>query len=91
MATVLQVCTTEELLPVVRFSVGKKKLNAKIFIKKYFLFMVDPSDFHLSSPLNNRVGGRRFPVHEEVGTEVGKQLRQQSKNFYDAGFDALVK
>jgi hypothetical protein len=28
---------------------------------------------------------------EEVETEVRKRLRQQSKDFYAAGFDALVK
>jgi hypothetical protein len=30
-------------------------------------------------------------VNDEVETEVRKWLRQQSKDFYAAGFDALVK
>jgi hypothetical protein len=35
--------------------------------------------------------GKRFADDEEVKTEVRKRLRQQSKYFYAAGFDALVK
>jgi histone-lysine N-methyltransferase SETMAR len=49
-----------------------------------------PSDFHLFGPLNNQPGGKRF-ADEEVETEVRKWLRQQSKDFYAAGFDTLVK
>jgi hypothetical protein len=37
------------------------------------------------------LGGRCFADDEEVETEVRKWLRQQSKYFYAAGFDALVK
>jgi hypothetical protein len=40
MATVLEGCTTEEQRSVVRFLCAKW-LNAKIFIKKYFLFTVE--------------------------------------------------
>jgi hypothetical protein len=32
-----------------------------------------------------------FADDEEVETEVQKWLRQESKDFYAAGFDALVK
>jgi hypothetical protein len=35
--------------------------------------------------------GKRFADDEEIETEVLKWLRQQSKDFYAAGFDALVK
>jgi hypothetical protein len=35
--------------------------------------------------------GRYFADDEDIETEVRKWLRQQSKNFYAAGFDALVK
>jgi hypothetical protein len=35
--------------------------------------------------------GKRFGDDEEVEAEVRKRLRQQSKDFYTAGFDALVK
>jgi hypothetical protein len=35
--------------------------------------------------------GKRSADDEEVETEVRKWLRQQSEDFYAAGFDALVK
>jgi hypothetical protein len=35
--------------------------------------------------------GRSFADGEDVEAEVRKWLRQQSKEFYAAGFDALVK
>jgi hypothetical protein len=35
--------------------------------------------------------GKRFADDEEVETEVWKWLRQQAKDFYAMGFDALVK
>jgi hypothetical protein len=34
--------------------------------------------------------GKRFTDDEEVETEVQKWLTQQSKDFYSAGFDAMV-
>jgi hypothetical protein len=37
------------------------------------------------------LGGQRFADDEEVETEVRKLARQQSKGFYAAGFDVLVK
>jgi histone-lysine N-methyltransferase SETMAR len=50
-----------------------------------------PSDFNLFGPLKDHLGGNRFTDDEEVETEVQKWLRQQSKEFCAAGFDALVK
>jgi hypothetical protein len=50
-----------------------------------------PSDLHMFGPLKNHLGGRRFADDEEVETEVQKWLRQHSKDFYAAGFDAMVK
>jgi hypothetical protein len=38
-----------------------------------------------------RLGGKCFDDDEEVETEVRKWLRQQSKDFYSADFDTLVK
>jgi hypothetical protein len=35
--------------------------------------------------------GKRFSDDEEVETEEWKWLRQQSKDFDSAGFDALIK
>jgi hypothetical protein len=39
----------------------------------------------------SQLGGRHFTDDVEVETEVRKCPRQQSKDFYTAGFDALVK
>jgi histone-lysine N-methyltransferase SETMAR len=50
-----------------------------------------PSDFHLFGKLKNYLGGIRFADDKEVETEVLKWLRQQTEDFYAAGFDALVK
>jgi hypothetical protein len=36
------------------------------------------------------LGGKRFPDDEGVETEVRNWLRQQSEDFYAAGFNALV-
>jgi hypothetical protein len=36
------------------------------------------------------LGGKRFADDEEFKTEVRKWLRQQSKDFYAAGFDEQV-
>jgi hypothetical protein len=38
-----------------------------------------------------QLGGKGFADDEEVETEVREWLRQQSEDFYAAGFDALVK
>jgi hypothetical protein len=40
---------------------------------------------------NCHLGGKLFADYEKVETEVRKWLTQQSKHFYAAGFDALVK
>jgi hypothetical protein len=37
------------------------------------------------------LGGKRLADDIEAEIEVRKWLRQQSKDFYTAGFDALVK
>jgi histone-lysine N-methyltransferase SETMAR len=50
-----------------------------------------PSDFPLCGPLKIHLIGKCSADEEEVETEVRKWLRQQSKHFYAANFDALVK
>jgi hypothetical protein len=75
------------------FSVGKKESMQMIFIKKYFLFTVGSAcrvKWFTTGSSNCRLGGRCFG-DEEVETVVQTWLRQQSKDFYAAGFEALVK
>jgi hypothetical protein len=66
---------------------GQKDSMQRISIDKCFLFVFGSvcrvKRFHL--------GGKRFADDEEIETEVRKWLRQQSKDFYAVGFDALVK
>jgi hypothetical protein len=50
-----------------------------------------PSDFQLFGPLQNHLGGKRFADDEEVERKVQMWLRKQSKDFYAASFDTLVK
>jgi hypothetical protein len=59
----------------------------RIFIKKCFLFTVGS----VCRVKRFSLGGKRFADEEEIETEVRKWLRQQSKYFYAAGFDAVVK
>jgi hypothetical protein len=57
------------------------------FIKKCFLFTAG-SVYRVK---RFTAGGKHFADDEDVETEARKWLRQQSKYFYAAGFDALVK
>jgi hypothetical protein len=59
----------------------------RIFIKKRFLFAVGS----VCRVKRFSLGGKRFADDEEVETEVREWPRQQSIDFYAAGFDALVK
>jgi hypothetical protein len=59
----------------------------RIFKKKCFLFAV--GSVCRIKRFTTRC--KRFADDEEVETEVRKWLRQQSQDFYAAGFDALVK
>jgi hypothetical protein len=59
----------------------------RIFIKKCFLFTVGS----VCRVKHFTTGCKSFTDEEEVETEVRKWLRQQSKDFYAVGFDALVK
>jgi hypothetical protein len=86
MATVLEGCTTEEQRSPVRFC-GKQHSMQKLFIKKIFLFNVGS----VCRVKRFSFDGKRFADDEDVETEVRKWLRQESKDFYAAGFDALIK
>jgi hypothetical protein len=45
----------------------------------------------LSRKAFHKLDSKRFADDEEVETEVRKWLRQDSKAFHAAGFDAMVK
>jgi hypothetical protein len=59
----------------------------RIFIKRRFLFTVGS----VCRVKKFSLGGKHYADDEDVETEVWKWLRQQSKDFYGAGFNALVK
>jgi hypothetical protein len=63
-----------------------------IFIKKCFLFTAESvcRVKRFTAELRNSLKKKRSKVADGE-TEVRKWLRQQSKYFYAAGFDALVK
>jgi hypothetical protein len=90
MSTVLEGYTTEKLRPLVRLY-GQKDSMQKIFIKKCFLFMLGRvcrvNRFRTGS-INSLKDVQKSQMMPD---QVPKWLRQQSKYFYAAGFDALVK
>jgi hypothetical protein len=57
------------------------------FVKKYFLLMVGS----VCCIKRFTAGGKRLADDEEVETEMRKWLRQKSKDFYAAGFNALIQ
>jgi hypothetical protein len=85
MATALEVVLLKSSILVCTFC-GHEDSMQKIFIKKCFLFMVGS----VCSIKQFSLGGKCF-ADDEVETKVWKQLRQQSKDFYAVGFNALVK
>jgi hypothetical protein len=90
LVTVLEVYTTEEQQSVVRFLCAKG-LIVKDTDKE--MFPVD-GEKCLSLKAAHNWGekrGSRFADDEEVEAELRKWLRQQSKDFYAAGFNALLK
>jgi hypothetical protein len=86
-ATVLEECTTEEQRSLVRF-LWAKRLNAEDIHREMFPIYGRNC---LSPKAAHKLGDKRFANDEEVETEVQNWLRLQPKNFYAAGFDALVK
>jgi hypothetical protein len=77
---------------------GQKDSMRRIFIKKFPVYdgkclsrKVVHNWVDIFSAKKKHLGGKYFADDEEVETEVRKWLRRQSKGFYVAGFDALVK
>jgi hypothetical protein len=77
----------------VRFC-GQKDSAQRIFITKCFLFMVGSVwrvKRFVTRSRNSLKGVRKPQVMSDQVALVQKWLRQHSKDFYAAGFDALVK
>jgi hypothetical protein len=97
MVTVLEECTTEEQRSVVCvcvfffFFCGQNDSVQRIFIKKDFLFTVGSvcSLKRFRTGLRNSLKDVRKT--QMMSHQVRKWLRQQSRDFYAANFDALVK
>jgi hypothetical protein len=85
MATVLEVCNTEEQCSVVRF------YEQFIFLKKYFLFAVGSVCRVKRFTTGSRNYLKDVRKSQMMPDQVRKWLRQQVKESYAAGFDALVK
>jgi hypothetical protein len=83
MATMLEMYTTEEQRSVVRFC-GQKSSIQNILIKKYFLFTVGKFLCKVVNIWMAKISLMRKGLKR-------KWLRQQSKDFYVVGFNALVK
>jgi hypothetical protein len=90
MATVLEECNTEEQRSVVRFFSWAKALNVKD-IHKCFLFTVGSVCRVKQFTAGSRNVANVSLMTKRFETALRKWLRQQSKDFYAAGFDALVK
>jgi hypothetical protein len=63
----------------------------RIFIKKSFLFMVGHVYHVKQFTIGSRFSLKDVRKLQMMPDQVQKWLRQQSKHFYSAGFDALVK
>jgi hypothetical protein len=91
MATATNGCTTEKHSSVVR-SYGQQDSMQRLFMNE--MFPVYGGKYMSRKAVHSWVQkrGKRFADDEDVETEWRKRLRQQSKDFYAAGFDdALVK
>jgi hypothetical protein len=85
MATVLELCTTEEQSSVVRFC-GPMDSMQRIFIKKFFLFSVGSVRRIKLFTTGARNSVKDFRKSQMVPDNLRKWLRQHSKDLYAAGF-----
>jgi hypothetical protein len=89
MAIVLEDCTREEQHLLCVFC-GQKESVHRIFIEKCFLVMVG-SVYCVKQFTTGSRNSLKDVQKEQMPDQVWKWLRQQSIDFYAAGFDALVK
>jgi hypothetical protein len=86
MATVLEDILPKSSVLLCGFFVDKNNSMQRIFIKKCFLFKAGSV-----CRVKRFTTESRNVANFSLVTEVWKWLRQQSKDFCAAGFDALVK
>jgi hypothetical protein len=67
-----------------------RKLQWELLEHQPYSLDLDSSDFHLPGSLKERFDGRRF-ADVEVEMQMQNWLKQQSKDFYAACLNALVK
>jgi hypothetical protein len=82
-------CTTEEIRSLVRLLWAEQLIGN--YIKKCFWFRVGILRRVKRFTTGYRNVANILLMTKMLATEVRKWLRQQSKDFYAAGFDALVK
>jgi hypothetical protein len=90
MTTVLEECITEEQRSVVFFC-GQKDSIQRIFIKKCSPFMVGSVCRVKGLKTGPRNSIKGVGKSQMIPDQMRKWLREQSKDFYAAGFDALIK
>jgi hypothetical protein len=86
---VKMVTVLEECIPKSSVMLCVKGHNAKDIHKE--MFSVYGGKCLSCKAVHNWVEKRERFTDEEVETEVRKWLKEQSKDFYAAGFDALIK
>jgi hypothetical protein len=90
MVTVLWECSTEDERSVVFFYRLKDSMQ-RIFIKKWFLVYGEKFLSHKAVHIWFEKFSQGLSNVADDETVVQKWLRQQSKDFYTSGFEALVK
>jgi hypothetical protein len=91
MVTVFEGYTTKEQRSVVRFFCAQKDSMQRIFIKKCFMFMVGSICRVKRFTTGSENSLKDVRKSQMMPDQVQKQLSQQSKDFYAAGFDAQIK
>jgi hypothetical protein len=91
MATTFDKYTTEEQRSFLRLFCGQKDSLQRIFIQKCFLFTVGSVCRVMRFITGSRNSLKDVRKSQMMPDQVRKWLRQQSKHFYAAGFEVLVK
>jgi hypothetical protein len=87
---VLEECTTGEQRSVVCFFVGKRTQCNDIHKEMFYVYGGKCLSLKAVNSLVKQFSQKRSEVADDE-LEMRKWLRQQSKDFYAAGFDELIK